>query len=83
MDKIAECIDEFNKYRSPEANATLLAFDGKRITVQFKGHFCKSCGFYDYFDDLKLIFEDKGLPISNLNVAENEDGAVVEFVREN
>ena len=81
MDKIAYCIDEFNKYRSPEAHAEMLAFDGNKITVRFTGHFCKRCGFYDYFDDLKFIFENNGIPIANMNISEVQDGAVVEFLR--
>ena len=83
MDKIAACIDEFNKYRSPEAHASMLAFDGKRITVKFTGHFCKSCGFHDYFDDLNIIFTDNAVKTSIGKVQEMEDGAVVEFLFEN
>jgi len=82
-EKILDSIEEFNKYRAPEAKANLICFDGLVIRVEFRGPFCASCGFYDYFDDLRIIFEDMGLKTEIARIEETEDGAVVDFKLEN
>lgn len=79
IEKILESIEEFNKYRSPEANGKLVSFDKPIIRVEFTGPFCTSCGFYDYFDDLKIIFEEMGLKTEIMSIEETEDGAIVDF----
>jgi hypothetical protein len=56
---IKKAIDEYNAYRSPEVIAKLIEINEENITVEFKGPFCKSCGIYDYFED--LIYELKNL----------------------
>jgi hypothetical protein len=51
--RIEKAIKNYNKYRSPEANAQLISTDGEdAFTVSFTGTFCSSCGLYDYFEDL-------------------------------
>ncbi len=77
--KVKEAIRDFNKYRSPEANAKLLKFDKKEIIVDFSGTFCRTCGFYDYFDDLRIFLEEKGIKSKVSMVEEKENGAVVIF----
>jgi len=57
-------VEEFNKYRSPEAVARLIEFDERHVKIELSGPFCRSCGLYDYFDDLKIELEEKiGGPI--------------------
>lgn len=83
IEKILESIEEYNKYRSPEANAKLISFDNLIIYVEFTGPFCRTCGFYDYFDDLRIIFEEMGLKTEIIFIEETEDGAVVGFKLKN
>ncbi|MEM2897569.1 MAG: hypothetical protein QXG01_08405 [Candidatus Bathyarchaeia archaeon] len=52
---IKKAIDEYNAYREPEAMAKLMEVKEESIIVEFRGPFCKSCGIYDYFED--LIYE--------------------------
>ena len=53
-------IEEFNGYRSPEAEARLLGVREGRIKAEFRGSFCATCGFYDYFEDFSMILRDRG-----------------------
>ena len=53
-----EAIEEFNKFRSPEAKAELLYIRGNVIVVKMSGTYCRSCGVYDYFEDLLWEFKD-------------------------
>ncbi|MEM1574865.1 MAG: hypothetical protein QXF09_01770 [Nitrososphaerota archaeon] len=78
-EKIEKIIEEYNKYRVPEAEARLISFDKKYLKVEFKGNFCYSCGFYDYFDDLKILLEEEGLKTKIINIKEINGGAVVTF----
>jgi hypothetical protein len=52
--KIEGAIRTYNKYRNPEVAAELISIekDNTKFTVLFKGTFCRTCGFYDYFEDL-------------------------------
>ena len=77
--KVKEAIRDFNRYRSPEAKAKLLKLDKKEIVVDFTGTFCHTCGFYDYFDDLKIFLEEKGIDTKISKIKEKENGAVVRF----
>ena len=57
-------VEEFNKYRSPEAVAKIVEFSKGQATIELSGPFCMSCGVYDYFDDLRIELEKKmGGPI--------------------
>ncbi len=51
--KIEGAIRTYNKYRSPEVSAKLINIekDNTKFTVLFKGASCRTCGFYDYFED--------------------------------
>jgi superoxide reductase len=78
-EKIEEAIQEFNRYRSPEAKAKLVRIDRNKFKVEFSGTFCNTCGFYDYFDDLKIILEDKGIKSKVSKIEEKEGWAIVSF----
>jgi hypothetical protein len=58
-DIVAGAIQVYNKYRSPEAKATLVEIKKDRFVVDFEGSFCESCGVRDYIED--LIYELKGI----------------------
>ena len=77
--KVEKAIEEFNKYRSPESTAKLMDFEGKSFHVEFTGVFCQTCGFYDYFEDLRIMLEEAGLKTRIGKVEEMERGATVEF----
>ena len=78
-EKIVKAIEEFNRYRSPEAKTKFLSAKKKSFKMEFKGPFCLSCGFFDYFDDFKVFSEELGLEIEITEIEEKSDGAVVEF----
>ncbi|MCD6403182.1 MAG: hypothetical protein J7K98_02550 [Candidatus Aenigmarchaeota archaeon] len=77
---LEKACEEFNKYRSPEATAEFIEVKDKSFKVLFKGTFCRTCGFYDYFDDFSIFFEEKsGKKVVVKKVEELEDGAIVKF----
>jgi len=52
---ILEAITNYNKYRSPEATAKLIALEKSKFRIEFSGSFCHTCGVDAYFED--LIYE--------------------------
>ncbi|MCL7385355.1 MAG: Lrp/AsnC family transcriptional regulator [Thaumarchaeota archaeon] len=54
-DSILKTIEEYNKYRSPEAKAKLVKISDKELVLDFEGSFCRTCGVFDYFED--FIYE--------------------------
>jgi hypothetical protein len=58
-DIVCKTIAEYNRYRSPEATAKLVAVSSEMVTVAFSGSFCCSCGVEAYFED--FIYELKRL----------------------
>lgn len=59
-DIIERGVEEYNRYRSPEARAEIANFDDNGFTIIFRGPFCRSCGIYDYFEDLIYILKRRG-----------------------
>lgn len=55
---ISKAIERYNRYRSPEATAKLVKAGNGEFTVDFDGPFCRSCGVYDYFEDLIYGLKD-------------------------
>jgi len=72
-------INEYNRYRSPEANARLVSIGKRSFEFEFSGTFCYTCGLYDYFDDLKILLEKVGLKTKISKVGETDEGFVVRF----
>jgi len=54
---VVRAFTEFNKWHGPEAVAGLVKLEGSSIVVELSGPFCRTCGLYDYFDELKLELE--------------------------
>jgi hypothetical protein len=52
---LEKTVEEYNRYRSPEAVARIVRADDDGFTLEFSGPFCQSCGVHDYFED--MIFE--------------------------
>jgi len=78
-EKVEKAIGEYNRYRAPEAKARLISFGGKSFEVEFTGSFCSTCGFYDYFDDFKILLEEIGLGAKIAEIKEIDEGAAVKF----
>jgi len=69
--KIEYALENYNKYRSPEVNARLLSIKGddSKFTVSFSGPFCRTCGLYDYFEDLVYeLTEDSNIKVKVFDV---------------
>lgn len=66
---VIQAFAEFNKWHEPEAVAGLIKLEDSSIVVELSGPFCRTCGLYDYFDDLKLELEEKlGKPLETARV---------------
>lgn len=76
---ILGAIEEYNKYRSPEINARVVSMAGDTFQIEFRGSFCYTCGFYDYFEDYRILLEEKGLITRILDIKELDEGALVSF----
>jgi len=82
LEKIKKGVEKFNRYRSPEATASIVDIKGDKIEVKVNGPFCRTCGFYDYFDDLRIELESStgiNFEIEDVN-EESEDSYIVKFV---
>jgi len=79
---VEDATREYNRYRSLEAKARMAFAKDDRLNVEFTGSFCFTCGYYDYFDGLKILLEEKGLKNDITNIDETDEGAVVEFILE-
>ena len=77
---IENAIREYNKYHSPEAKTKLISMSDKSFKIEFTGSFCHTCGFYDYFDDYKILLKEKGLNVTVTEIIETDEGAAVTFV---
>ncbi len=55
---ILKAVEEYNKYRSPEATAKLIEIKKHEFVVEFEGPFCSSCGIQDYIEDFIYELED-------------------------
>jgi len=54
-DSVLKAIEEYNKYRSPEAKAKLVKISEKELVLDFEGSFCRTCGVSDHLED--FIYE--------------------------
>jgi len=59
--KVIRVIDLYNKFRSPEAVASLVKMDEETLHVSFKGSFCFTCGLNEWFEDFRLLLEEHGI----------------------
>ncbi|MEM4609926.1 MAG: hypothetical protein QW190_03480 [Thermoproteota archaeon] len=63
---VFRAVDEYNKYRSPEAKARLVEIRKDRLTIDFEGTFCQTCGVYDYLED--FIYELQSFVDVNIEI---------------
>ena len=60
--KVERALEEFNKYRAPEAVARLVSLDEKELVLEIAGPYCRSCGLADWFDDFSIELQAAGGP---------------------
>jgi len=65
---IEKAVEQYNRFRSPEAIAKFVTFSANRFIVEFNGPFCQSCGICDYFED--LIYELKEWSSTEVKIVE-------------
>ncbi|MEM7822641.1 MAG: hypothetical protein QW703_00130 [Candidatus Aenigmatarchaeota archaeon] len=82
IEKILAAINEYNRYRSPEANAKFIKYDRMSIFIEFSGPFCRTCGFKDWFDDMAFLLQERfGIPVKMKAVQKKgKERFVVKFV---
>jgi predicted Zn-ribbon and HTH transcriptional regulator len=60
---IENAVRTYNRFRSPEVTTEIAGIekDNREFTLLFKGSFCRTCGFHDYFEDFvyELLDEAK------------------------
>ena len=60
--RVEKAIEEFNKYREPEAVARLVSLSEREIVLEIAGPYCRSCGLADWFDDFTFELIAAGGP---------------------
>ena len=70
IDAVVKAVEEYNKYRCPEACAEILWVDGNKAYIYIEGTYCATCGLYDWLEDLAYILEEKGVPAKLQGVIE-------------
>lgn len=54
---VRRAVEEYNRYRSPEAVARLVKVDDDGVLIEFSGTFCETCGVYDWLEDFAYELE--------------------------
>jgi len=72
-------VEEFNRYHGAEARVRVVEWLEDGFVAEFGGRFCLTCGYYDYFDDLARLVEERGYRVGAVRVEELEEGALVEY----
>ena len=79
---LKEAVERYNRYRSPEATARLIEVRDEEFMVEFSGSFCKTCGIYDWVEDLAYelneLYPEIVAEIANWRQA-SEDRVIAEF----
>jgi len=81
-EKIEKALNEFNKHKSKEVNATLINLKNNLIKIKFSGELlCKICCLNDYFEDMMHGLRDNGIKneIKWINTDETCENYLVEY----
>ena len=70
---VDKAIEEYNKYRSPEATARLERIEGDVVVIRFEGPFCATCGINDWVEDMVFVMRDLGAEAELLEVIEPDE----------
>jgi hypothetical protein len=76
---VEKAVEEFNRYHGVEARVEVVEWFEDGFVAEFRGSFCLTCGFYDYFDDLARLVKELGYEANAVKVEEFEGGALVEY----
>ncbi len=79
QEHLKRAVAEYNRYREPEARAQVVHLGPDTFQVRFTGTFCRSCGAYDWYEDLVWLLKDFGVETEIVAVEEHLDGARVTF----
>ena len=63
---VEEAVKVYNRYRSPEARASIVKIEGLELVVDFQGSFCATCGICDWLED--LIFEIQSIEFIDVKI---------------
>ncbi len=74
---VNRAIEEYNRYRRPEAEASIEGVDGPRFYILFRGSYCETCGLYDWIEDLVYVLDRYGLKASIESVEDVGDGGML------
>ena len=83
-DLVVRALAEFNKWHGVEAVAEFVKLEGASIVIELSGPFCRTCGFQDYPDDLKLEIEKvlgKSLEIVQINPGNAESFTITYMIK--
>lgn len=72
-EKISKVIEEFNRLHGNEAHAKLKEIKGEEVIIEFEGSFCKTCGLFDYFEDIKWEAMEFGIIVEPIEILEFEE----------
>ncbi len=72
-------IEQYNKYRYPEAEARLVGINNDVIVVEFRGPFRYTCGVVDWIEDLKYELEDLGLRVTLIKIEQRDNSLIGYF----
>ncbi len=50
---LERAVEEYNRFRSPEAFVRIIERRRDRFVAEFSGSFCVTCGVYDWLEDLR------------------------------
>ncbi len=78
-DGIERAVEEFNRYRSPEATIVVKEKRDDVLVAEFTGPFCVTCGVTDYFEDLIILLEENNVKAVPVDVRESDNGFTVRF----
>lgn len=76
---LRSCVSEYNRYHSPEARVEIIEIWKNKVILKFSGHYCFTCGVYDYFEDLVHLLDERGINSKIVKVYEDGEGDIVEI----
>jgi len=71
----------YNRYRIPEARATILRMGRNRVVMVVMGSFCKTCGVVDWIEDIAFSLKPHGVKLELTSVRELERGVMLAVFR--
>ncbi|WP_087035822.1 hypothetical protein [Thermococcus litoralis] len=73
MEKLKKAVEEFNRLHGSEAQAEIIEVKEDEAIIEFKGSFCKTCGLFDYFEDITWEAMEFGLKVEPVEIVEMEE----------